>query len=212
MKNNKITRAVNSIFAGIEKPAEAGFEPVEAGSYVARCVSLIDLGTQYWDSPQYGKQEKRKVFLTWELPTEMKIFKEENGKEPIVISKEYTLSFSEKANLRKDLESWRGKTFTPDELLIFDEFKILGLPCMLSVINSTKGEKTYANISGVAPMPKGLECPEQIKKTVIFSLNPDETDNIDMETFSKLPGFLQKKIRLSPEFEHFKFKEIPIEI
>src|SRR3990167_3685661 len=34
----------------------------------------------------------------------------------MTISKFYTLSLSEKANLRKDLEGWRGKSFTESEL------------------------------------------------------------------------------------------------
>lgn len=47
-----------------------------------------------------------------ELPTELRVFSEKKGEQPLVIDKEYTLSMAEKSNLRKDLKLWRGKEFT----------------------------------------------------------------------------------------------------
>jgi len=38
----------------------------------------------------------------------------------LMISKRYTMSLGEQSTLRKDLESWRGKKFTPEELQGFD--------------------------------------------------------------------------------------------
>ena len=81
------------------------FSPVDAGNYVARCYSMIQIGT----IPEEYKGEKKeanKVRLTFELPTETKVFKEENGEQPYVVSKEFTLSLHEKASLRKFL-AWQ---------------------------------------------------------------------------------------------------------
>jgi hypothetical protein len=83
------------------------FEPIEAGSYPARCYSMIEMGTNE-ETYQGAAKMVNKVRITWELPTEMQVFKEERGPEPRVISKEFSLSMHEKANLRGFLESWRA--------------------------------------------------------------------------------------------------------
>jgi hypothetical protein len=69
--------------------------------------------------------EQRKIRLTFELPTELKVFDEEKGEQPTVLGKKYTLSLSEKAFLRKDLESRRGKQFTEEEMKGFDIAKLV---------------------------------------------------------------------------------------
>ena len=94
-------------------------EPIPSGSYPARCYSMIHLGTI--EENILGTVKKlNKVRITWELPTELKVFKEENGEQPHVISKEFTLSLHEKATLRNFLKNWRGKDFTEDEAKAFD--------------------------------------------------------------------------------------------
>lgn len=80
----------------------------------------------------------------------------------------YTASLSEKANLRKHLEAWRGKKFTPEELEGFSLTNILGAPCMLSVIHSDQGK---AKISSVSQIPKGMTCPKQMLPSVVFDLS-----------------------------------------
>lgn len=162
-----------------------------AGSHVARCISVIDLGTQ--DTP-FG--ESHKVRITWELPEEKAVFKEEKGEQPFVLSKDYTLSLYEKANLRHDLESWRGRAFTEQELRGFDISKLLGAPCLLSVIHKTSDKgKTYANISSVSAMPKGMQCPEQYNPTVEYSIEMGHNSR-----YMALPEWLQKKIANSREW------------
>ena len=66
------------------------------------------------------KKMQNKVRITWELHEEKKVFKEENGEQPFVLSKEFSLSMHEKSSLRKWLESWRGKAFTEDESKLSD--------------------------------------------------------------------------------------------
>ena len=111
--------------------------------YEAVCGSVIDLGTH--EDTTYGKRQ-RKVMIGFEIPS--LTFKTDNGEEPRVIGKAYTLSLRDKANLRKDLESWRGKKFTDDELLGFDLKKIIGVSAQIQVIhNTTKKGKKYAWIS-----------------------------------------------------------------
>jgi hypothetical protein len=59
---------------------------------------------------------QRKIRLSWELPTELRVFKEEKGEQPIAIHKEYTLSFGEKSNLRIDIRSRRGREMNQQEI------------------------------------------------------------------------------------------------
>src|SRR5688572_24954203 len=89
------------------------FELVPAGNHIARCFQMIEIGTM--TEEVMGKPKKLyKVRVTWELPAEQKVFDEAKGSQPFSISKKYTLSMHEKSNMRKDLESWRGKGFTED--------------------------------------------------------------------------------------------------
>lgn len=174
----------------------SSYEPVPAGTYVARCYSMVQIGTV--DENIMGAIKKlHKVRISWELPTELKVFKEENGEQPYVISKEFTLSMHEKATLRKFLEGWRGKAFTEKESEALDITVLIGKPCMLSIIHKTsKSGSTYAEISSCSAMPKGMEAPPQINDDFILSF-----DSWSEEKFNTLPEFLKNKITSSEEYQ-----------
>ena len=174
------------------------FEPIPSGSYAARCFSMVHMGTI--EETILGTVKKlNKVRITWELPTELKVFKEENGEQPHVISKEFTLSLHEKATLRNFLKNWRGKDFTEEEAKSFDIEKLVGAPCMLNITHkqSKDGTKTYAEIGSVSTMPKGLICPPQINPSFVWTY-----DNFDVSKFGLLPDFLKNKMVNSEEYKH----------
>lgn len=171
------------------------FKPVDAGTYVARCYSMVHIGTI--EQEYMGEiKEMNKVRISWELPTELKVFKEEKGEQPQSVSKEFTLSMHEKANLRKFLESWRGKGFTEEEAKKFDVTKLLGKSCMISIIHKTsKQGKIYAEISSISTLPKGMTCPEQINPSFEFTFTP-----YTPEKFEVLSDWLKDKIKTSKEY------------
>jgi hypothetical protein len=173
------------------------FEPVEAGNHPARCISMVHIGT-IKENIQGKDKELNKVRLTFELPTETKVFKEGEGEQPYIVSKEYTLSLSDKANLRRDLESWRGKAFTEDEAKNFDICKLLGVPCMLNIIHkvSKSSGNTYAVISSISKMPKGFNCPDQVNPSFEFSVL-----EFDKAKFDGLPEFIRDMITASKEYK-----------
>lgn len=177
------------------KTSEKSYELVPAGNHVARCISMIEIGTV--DETFQGEPKKlHKVRITWELPLETKVFHEEKGEQPFVVSKEYTLSFHEKATLRKDLQAWRGKAFTEDEARGFDITKLLGVPCMVNVVHvESKNGNTYSNVAGLSPIPKGMTCPEQVNPTFVLSY-----DEFDFKKFDTLPKWLQEKMQTTPEY------------
>jgi hypothetical protein len=181
-----------------EKKENSDFVQVEPGTYVARCYSMIEIGTI---ESEYMGQKKRlhKVNITWELPTEVAVFKEEKGPEPFVVSKTYTLSMYEKANLRKDLESWRGKGYTDEEAQRVDITKLIGQPCILSVIHQPRKDdpsKNYVAISSISKLMKGQECPDQINPSRILSY-----DDFNWDVFESLSDYMKDKIKSSEEFQ-----------
>lgn len=164
------------------------FKPVPAGTHVAVCTLVADMGVQ----PTGKFKPKPQVYIRWELPNEVTSWKDSDGKDhsgPMVIGKKYTVSLSEKANLRGDLESWRGKMFTEQELAGFDIKNILGKACMLGVTHNTVGNKTYANISAVMGLPKNTPPPTPSVTPLAYDL-----DTHSDATFQKLPGWLQEAI------------------
>ena len=170
------------------------YVPIPAGNHIARCYSMIQIGTIIEQQGIYAGKESHKVRLTWETPDEQHDFGK--GLQPFSISKEFTLSMHEKATLRKILESWRGKAFTEEEAKRFDVTKLLGKPCMLSVIHkTTQAGKVRAEISSVAGLPKNFECAPQVNKDQILSF-----DTWDEAVFESLPDFLKNKIKSSKEY------------
>ena len=182
------------------------FESTPSGMHLARCYRIIDTGTQ---KSEYLGQVKylRKVMLGWEIhgqddagnPLRMK-----DGR-PFAMFKNYTLSWAEKANLRADLQSWRGKPFSQEEMRRFDLKTILGAWCMLNVIEKqgTDG-KMYVNVNGITPVPamiKQAGLPQPVNKTEVFML-----DEPDMEMFNTFSDNLKKKIMTTPEWEKLNGK------
>lgn len=179
-----------------EKPG-GDFKLCPAGMHQARCIQIIDLGTQH-DSFEGKPKIIHKVRIGWELPNEKAIFDEERGEEPFIVSAEYTLSLGSKANLRHDLESWRGKAFTAEELKGFDLKVLIGKACLLNVIHQPSKadpKKIYARVSAVTPVPKGTHVPKATLPKLVYEIT-DGTGGC----FGDLPEWIQNKIKLSDEF------------
>ena len=81
--------------AGIYADLKSDFKIPPAGTHMARCIGMIEIGTV---TTTFMDDEKilQKVSITWELPEELAVFNEEKGEQPFVVSKEYTLSMHEK--------------------------------------------------------------------------------------------------------------------
>ena len=169
----------------------SGFQEVKAGTYSARCIKVIDLGTQQQNFN--GEISwKRQVLVIWEIPSELK----EGTTDPLTISKWYTLSLHEKANLGIDLTSWRGRAFTEKEKQGFDITKLLGVPCMLNVIEGNNGK---SKVGSLMPLPKGTEIAEQITPSLSFAV--DDYQNGKKEAFNQLSEGIRNIILRAKEFE-----------
>jgi hypothetical protein len=147
-------------------------ELLPAGTYIARCYQMIHIGTVTENI--LGKEKTlNKIRIGWELPTELKVFDENKGEQPLIISKEFTLSLNEKSTLRQYLKNWRGKDFTEDEARKFDVTALIGATCVLNIIHKTaKNGNIYAEIGNISPMIKGSFCPPQFNASLVFSYEP----------------------------------------
>ena len=189
-----------SIIASSSSPS-SNFKPVPAGMHLARCYRIIDLGTQ--TSTYQGKTNHlHKILVGFEVhgedadgtPT-----RTDEGK-PMIIGKQYTLSLNEKANLRADLASWRGRDFTDEEARGFDLKNILGHWAMISVTTSARDGKEYTNISNVNPVPTAIKkagLPEGENDLVYWSISEGS-----LEELEKFGRGIHEKIKGSPEFQH----------
>lgn len=180
------------------------FEQIEPGTHVARCVRLIDLGTEWNDM---YKNERHQIYIGFETPNARMTWKDKDGNEhegPFMVGMFQTLSLGEKSNLRPLLESWRGKEFTAEELSGFVMKNILGKPCMLNIIAKEKKGKKRSVISAIMPPMQGMDCPERENDLIYFSLaefSQTEYDNV--------PEGYQKMIQRSHEWKKLNGEQQP---
>ena len=186
----------------VAKANEGGsFTPVPAGMHLARCYKIVDLGSQ---KTEYMGQTKvqHKIMLQFEVWSE-----DESGSptltskgEPLTISKNYTLTLSDKASLRNDLKTWRGRDFTPEELRGFELKNVLGVWAMLSVTRDAgRDGKEYTNIQAIMPVPAHLKkagLPQAHNTPALYSI-----EDHDPAIFETLSDNVKKKIMASPEFQ-----------
>lgn len=164
----------------------------------ARCTRIIDLGTH--DSEFEGKKKKKhEVAFCFESSELMPETEGDYAGKPFMMIQRYTFSLSDKANLRKALESWRGRPFTPAELDGFNLHNVLGKGCMLNITHSdgakTKG-KIYANVTSIMPLMKGMAAPEAVGEMVFFSLS-----DFVQAAYDSLSEYFQKVIADSDEYK-----------
>lgn len=140
----------------VAKNEASKFKPHPTGGFVAQCVDAIDLGekvTDYPGTPKYLSPKCALVFRTGE--------KNDETGDLIDVAQEFTVSMSEKSNLRPFLESWRGREYTPEEAdggVPVD--KLCGKWAYIQVGNkkSQKG-RAYAVIMTAVAVPKGMALP-----------------------------------------------------
>jgi hypothetical protein len=121
-------------------------EPAPEGLHQAVCCDVVDLGDV---ETKFGK--KHMVRVVWQLedasPTTGKRY---------LANRRYGLSLNEKASLRKDLEAWRGKKFTPQELDGFDLELLLGANAQIQITHRAGDDgRMWADVAAVVPAAKG---------------------------------------------------------
>lgn len=177
----------------LQKSEGGNFEQTPAGTFTAICYRFIDLGS-HEQSFQGETKIKHFVMIGFELPNELM----SDGR-PFTIHKRYTWSMHEKATLRKDLESWRGRRFTDADFGDdgFDTRNLLGVPATITITHSENEGRAYSNISSIGGIMKGLEKPTPINMPVYLALVKGE---FDQSIFDSLSDNLKETISKTPEY------------
>lgn len=167
----------------MQDTSKGDFPKHPVGAFGARCIDVIDLGHSVVTFPgqkDYLAQKMVLVFYTGEY--------DENTGEPVTAAQEYTLSGSPKGNLRKVLESWRGRPYTDEEVRVngFPLDSLYNVPVLVTVseVKSKKG-KGYAKITALSPLPKGMVAPDLPSDYVRddFWINRKTQYTLDVEAF-----------------------------
>tara|TARA_R110000823_G_C15952958_1_gene502530 strand:+ start:14343 stop:15092 length:750 start_codon:yes stop_codon:yes gene_type:complete len=176
-------------------------EALEAGTYPARVVSIIDLGLQP-QRPYQGQEKppKQEIKITYELLDEFCL--DEAGEEiedkPRWVSEDIPFN-----NLDVDLakSTKRYNALDPDGSLDGDFTQLLGLPCLVT-LNATQGkgknsDRTFNNVTTISQMrAKDVKkAAELVNEPKFFSCSEP-----DLEIFRSLPEFQQNKIKDNLEY------------
>lgn len=184
----------------IKDRAKPKVPPVEPGVYMAVCIGCVDLGLQYNET---FKNYSNKCLYIWELVGET--VEVDGEQKPRQLSKEFTISSSNKSNLRKFIESWNGKTYGDDEFSDLDLFDQIGKACQLNVMLNSTGE--YANVDNLMPIPRGFPVPVTDTPHVKWDI-----EAWDDEVFKTLPEWIQEKIKKSTQYSIDHAPDTEIEI
>lgn len=183
------------------------FDPVPAKMHHGICIWIFDLGTQR-NTVYDVKQQK--VIITWEIPDERITLEDTGENKPRVISKIYTNSLHEKAHLKKDLETWRGKPFTDEELKGFRLERLLGVNCNLQIMHTTRGDRTYARVATITPVSKdAYRSQEHEKKYFSFEDKtplPDDVPTWIVDIIKKAEEWDESLGDIDPGYE----EDIPL--
>lgn len=188
------------------KPVD--YKALEAGTYIARCVTIAGVGTQEEQDfkskvPRYVEE----ICVVFECIGYTRCHKDGspytitvNGKEvpePQTVRATYTRSLGSKAKLARHLTGWLGEDVTSS-----DEFDLeaacLGKACLLNVgkkVSETTGNE-YNTIESISPLVMGMQEPAaSVNTPVCYDVN-EHTD----ATFEALPEWLQETVKQSSEW------------
>lgn len=138
------------------KDEGGGFEPHKEGQFAMVCVDVVDLGVNVEVFPGQEPREVAKVALVFASGE-----RQEDGSLTLVTT-EMTKSANEKANLRRFLEAWRGRSYSAAQVeagLPID--KLWSQAALISIEHVlTRKNKKFAKIKSISPVPQGVAAPD----------------------------------------------------
>lgn len=185
---------------------------LQPGTYEARLIRIIDLGTQPYDVQEQkdaqgkvirekGIGHRRELILSFETPEELIPSGKFEGK-PYIVSRRYAASISQASNLFKMLDAWQGSEYVSSRQV--DLSVLLGKPAMITTsltkpLNGSKGGNL--KLTAVAGVSRKTVVADAINPLILFSLN---RLNFNPDTFGMLDKWVQDVISSSPEFQLVK--------
>lgn len=174
------------------------FRNPDPGSYLGRCISIIDIGHQ---KVMYDNVERmlHKLVINFELFGDDSQGKLEIDGKPLTVYKRYTYSNHEKATLVNDLNGWLGKVDFP---LNFES--LLGKFALVNIVQNEYQGKVYSNIKNLAQVPSMLVksgLPQGVNETFIYDMSKHPVN------YDKIWGWQQEMIKRSSEFINNEIKK-----
>ena len=163
---------------------KADYIPIPEGQHRAVCSGIVSIGLQ----ESFGST-RHQILIRFEFP-DLRVDREESGAthdEPRTKWVFYTLSLHRKANLRQDLERWRGRGFTKHELEGFDVMSVLGCPCLVTIIHDHSGDRVKDKITSIGQLHGDGEAPKAELPRISY------TDD-NPEDWNLLPEWIREKI------------------
>jgi hypothetical protein len=120
------------------------------------CVDVVDLGVNVEVFPGQEPREVAKVALVFASGE-----KQEDGSLTLVTT-EMTNSANEKANLRRFIEAWRGRSYSAEQVAEGLPIKKLwAQPALITIehVVTRKGKK-FGKIKSITQVPEGLAAPD----------------------------------------------------
>ena len=178
-------------------------ELIPAKSYQAICYAVYDLGTH--ENEYQGKvSDRREVVLIFEIPKlRIEYLKDgEPAEGPRVISKQYTFSMNEKANLRHDIDTWFG-SLSELQAIDFDFESLPGKNALLTIIHREKknGDK-YSAIGSISGLMDGMEELTAENPLSFFAFQAPYVDDVGIHFPKEMPDWIQDKIKKSNEYSY----------
>lgn len=159
------------------------FELVKAGTHIAVCYAVIDLGMQpdRYAEKKGEKRNKHEILYAFEISDDTVTV---DGKEkPKILTKRMTLSVNASQSrisyLRKMLTEWRHITAEQFDEGVDVIAEAIGKPAMISVTHAKKADGTgeYDQIESVTELHPAIPTPKQINESVTFefpTVSPNE--------------------------------------
>lgn len=185
--------------------------PLQAGTHLARCSAIIDLGTH--DEPAFNRQPRSTTVNNGQLPSAKRrllltftLFAPDGSTQRL--SRQFTHSLGAGSHLSKFLTPWLGQSWKQPSTTVnhgqppSSSLRVSALaeqPCLLvlqpsEAVNPATGQP-WLNITSASPLIAGLEVPDLKWPATVFSLKAP-----NREVFQHLPAWIQTKIRASHEW------------
>lgn len=135
----------------IVKDEKKEYPKASEGQHLAVCVDVVGPWEAVDDFDKDKPYPIQKIAYVFQLDESR-----QDGK-PFEVAREFSLTFGQKANLRKFLSGWRGKAITDDEAKAGVDIDYTGKPAYLTIEHKAKrAGGTRVEVASVMPPPKQL--------------------------------------------------------
>lgn len=184
-------------------------DPFPKGAHIAICYAVVGLGTHEEKGFNGELRLVQKCAIIWEFPKLRIEIEDKQGKVknlPRARRQFYTLSLSDKSNLRKHLTSWRGEEFTNDEIRNFNIFDVVGMPAYMQIVHQKREDGSVRDkLDSIMPLPEEFEVPELENPELAYAY--DTKNKCWPEFPDNMPEWIRNQIHASLEWQQQKENE-----